>query len=155
MHGEWIDGNQCNMLSVPFLWGIWEPQKTCYHYNNCGVRARRKISGWEKYYKAGFNSQKAGYRSTTGRQSAEANMTGRQEAGSQKSKELAGFKITNTGRRRYRKQGSKRQSKNDGDYWAGYCVRLMRKRGGRIHKQVEDYWKKGRTQRGQPVGRVD
>lgn len=31
----------------------------------------------------------------------------------------------------------------------------MRKWGGRIHKQVEDYCKKGRTQRGKPLDRVE
>lgn len=53
-------------------------------------------------------SQKAGYRSTAGRQSAEANMTRRQQAGSQKSKELAGFRITTPAGIRYRKQGCKK-----------------------------------------------
>lgn len=72
------------------------------------MRARSKIGGWQKYYKAGFISQKAGYRSTAGRQSAEANMTRRQQAGSQKSKELAGFRITTPAGIRYRKQDCKK-----------------------------------------------
>lgn len=134
------------MVSVAFPFGSIRAQKSCYHCNNCGVRTRSKIGGWQKCYKACFISQKAGYRSTAGRQSAEANMTRRQQAGSQKSKELAGFSFTTPAGSRYRKQGckKKRQSKNVGDYCRpGYCVRLMRKWAGRILKQVEDYWENG------------
>lgn len=141
-----------------FLSGARGAQKTCHHCNNCKVRTRSKIGGWQKCYKACFISQKAGYASIAGRQSAEANMTRRQQAGSQKSKEQAGFSFTSLGGIRYRKQGcKKRQSKNVGDYcWPGYCVRLMRKMGwqdSQAGRGLLGKW--GGTQSGQLVDKAE
>lgn len=141
---QWIDGNQLNIVmtscSLPLSFWNFGAILGC-RCNSSGVQPRSRVStGRSTGKKACFNSRKAGCRSTTGRQSAEANSTRRDQAGSQKSKKLAGLKSLTQEGVRYRKPGCDAQSKKKTR--AGYVcsVGLMGKWATGFHRQVEGDW---------------
>lgn len=69
-----------------------------YHCYSLDIDPEARSAGRSDSAKAAFTSQKGEYRSATGRQAAEAKKTRGDQAGSQDTKKLAGFKGTNTGR---------------------------------------------------------